>query len=138
MVPDDGVTSARDEIEKGDPNPSPPYNDGDDIEEKPAVEQREMPKLQRKLKSRHLQMIAIGKSTTSSETCDILTPRRWNDRNGSVYRERHGTGHCRPCWRINCVCLCGVDCIFGYGCLGRNCDVPPCAWRIYSLRDAAG
>lgn len=58
MVTDDEVTSAHHDIEKADSKPH--HNEAEELEEKPVVEAREFPKLQRRLKSRHLQMIAIG------------------------------------------------------------------------------
>lgn len=60
MVPEDTVTAALHDLEKSEPKPETQHEDAVDIEEKQPVESRQLPDLKRKLKSRHLQMIAIG------------------------------------------------------------------------------
>lgn len=61
---------------------------GDDIEKHGAgPESSPLPDLKRKLKSRHLQMIAIGWFKASIYfQCTRLTYPRWHHRNGSLHR----------------------------------------------------
>lgn len=76
------------------------------------------PDLKRKLKSRHLQMIAIGEWCLSRAGKDfpilIEFLHRWHDRNGSVHRERHGRCLWRACWSPNRLYLCRNHCVFGH------------------------
>lgn len=91
-------------------------NDRDlDAEEKHSNgESHQLPELQRRLKSRHLQMIAMGRYPPVyyfSDNAHIARYRRC-DRNGSFHRYRNSDRHGRTSRRFDRLHFCRIDCLF--------------------------
>lgn len=92
-----------------------------------------VPNLQRKLKSRHLQMIAIGESSFSLYHSRLLTSTRRYHWNRSLHRQRDchcpfGTRRCPYC-----LYLCRYPCLLGHDISGGASNLYPDSWRVHDI-----
>lgn len=104
--------------------------------EKQAISER--PELKRKLKSRHLQMIAIGMplhrhSSASSFDTNSL---RWHNRHRSLHRERWSNRQIRTSRSAHRLHLRGHHRVFSHDFAGRNGDLHSHFWSIHELRSS--
>ena len=92
----------------------------------------EAPELKRKLKARHLQMIAIGMPRPFLFDL-LLIQYRWYYRDGSLHRQRWSNCQVRASRSTHRICLCRNDCILSDEFLGRIGNIHHHLWSLHFL-----
>lgn len=135
MAPQDVIESAP-EVEKSSPDMEPKFaaisNDTNLDAEKQTISAA--PALQRRLKSRHLQMIAIGMPSFIGATLEDRTyTLRWHHWNGSVHWIWGSSVEIGAGWSPHCLYLCGDSRVFSNAITGRDGNLYSCIRGLHCV-----